>query len=84
MIDRYQAALSWIVLYTKSRRARPVYGTWHDLVAKREIDVLLGFYSIFLKIPDYCNLLDYERADCCNKLDYESEISLTRISRLTN
>ena len=53
-------------------------------MAKREIDVLLGFYSIFLKIPDYCNLLDYERADCCNKLDYESEISLTRISRLTN
>lgn len=49
-------------------------------MAKREIGVLLGFYSIFLKIPDYCNLLDYERADCYNKLDYESEISLTRIS----
>lgn len=63
---------------------QPQYGTRHDLVAKREIGVLLGFYSIFLKIPDYCNLLDYERADCCNKLDYESEISLTRISRLTN
>lgn len=57
---------------------------WYDLVVKCEIGVLFGFYSIFLKIFDYCNLLDYECVDCCNKLDYESEIFLMCISWLIN